>query len=146
MLQIRRGTFETNSSSTHSIAIYTDAEYKDRMEKEKNPNYLTDWDDDFYTIDEIIFKYENSSFRSDREAVAKIKEFMNGRELKDCLDDEIEEGESFEEWLNDNLELKSVNYRNGDYDDYNRLEEDYTKYTTPGGEHLHIICKYGYDG
>lgn len=146
MLQIRRGTFETNSSSTHSIAIYTDAEYKDRMEKEKNPNYLTDWHDDFCTIDEILSEYENSSFKSDIEAAAKIKEFMNGRELKDCLDDEIEEGVSFEEWLNDHFELKSVNYRNGDHDYYNRLEEDYTEYTTPSGEHLHIICKYGYDG
>lgn len=146
MLQIRRGTFETNSSSTHSIAIYTDEEYKDRMKKEKDPNYLIDWDGDFYTIDKIISKYESSSFKSDRDAAAKIKEFMNGRELKDCLTDEIERGESFEEWLNDRLELKSVNYRNGDYDDYDRLEEDYTEYTTPGGEHLHIICKYGYDG
>ena len=64
MLQIRRGVFEANSSSTHSVTI---------MEKEK----YTKWDlgiyyynydsDSFETIDEIIKKYErdtNKKFKS----------------------------------------------------------------------------------
>lgn len=147
MLQIRLKTFETNSSSTHSIAIYTDAEFEDMNKKKEDPEYLlASWEDKFYTIDEFIAKGEASDWEHDRETARKIKEFVAGRKLEECLYEEFEEYDSFEEYLNDELELKSINYRNGDnYDWYSNLEEDYTQYTTPGGEHLHIICKYGRD-
>lgn len=148
MISIRRGTFETNSSSTHSISIYTDKEFEEMNRKKNDPNYLfSDWQEKFYTIEDIITRYKGSESFDERIIGEKLRMFLSGRELKDCLQEEFEEYDSFEEYLNDELELKSINYRNGDnYDGYSYLEEDYTQYTTPGGEHLHIICKYGRDG
>lgn len=142
MFSIRRGTFETNSSSTHSISIYTDAEWKERKKLEGNPNYLLDYNDNYVTIDDVIESLLKSDWNDDKENGKKLQEFMKGRELKDCLDEEFEEYDSLEEFLREN-EYKSESYSE-DYDSY--LEEDYTKYTTPGGEVLHIVCKYGRDG
>lgn len=47
---IRRGTFETNSSSTHSLTFMSSEEY---MKWKKSELYLDDWNDRFYTKDEF---------------------------------------------------------------------------------------------
>lgn len=100
--------------------------------------------DNYVTIDDVIKNLLESDWSVDKENGKKLQEFINGRELKDCLDTEFDEYDSLDEFLRESG-YKSVNYE--DYDDgYYCLEEDYTRYTTPGGELLHIVCKYGRDG
>lgn len=139
MFSIRRGTFETNSSSTHSISIYTDKEWEDYKNKEDDLSYLLNDDDKFMTIDEVINELLQSDWKNDVEHGEKLKSFMNGRNLEDCLEEEFEDYNSLDEFLSDNG-YYSVYYRE-DYD--NCLETYHTEYTTPGGEKLHILCKYG---
>lgn len=140
MFSIRRGTFETNSSSTHSISIYTDKEWKDYKSKEDDLSYLLDDEDKFMTIDEVINELLHSDWGIDAEYGEKLKSFMNGRNLEDCLEEEFEDYDSLDEFLSDHG-YYSVYYRE---DSDNCLETDHTEYTTPGGEKLHILCKYGY--
>ena len=140
MFSIRRGTFETNSSSTHSISIYTDKEWEDYKNKEDDLSYLLNDEDKFMTIDEVINGLLHSDWESDAEYGEKLKSFMNGRNLEDCLEEEFEDYDSLDEFLSDHG-YYSVYYRE-DYDNY--IETDHTEYTTPGGEKLHILCKYGH--
>lgn len=58
---VRFGTFETNSSSTHSCVIVTDEE----LEKWRNGEvYLYNYSERFYTLDEIKAEYEKELDKS----------------------------------------------------------------------------------
>lgn len=129
MITIRKGVFETNSSSTHSMVVIPDSikddfwiyskNYGDpyvilnKAERDKillkninqynkhNPSNLITG-----TVDEMIKKFEESEF---------FYEFENPVSLEQWMDDEY-------------------------------LETDVYNYTTPKGEELKIYCKYGYNG
>lgn len=115
MKQIRFGVFETNSSSTHSMTIFT----KEQFEKfNKGELYINRWGDhnlpEFCTAEQI-------------------------RELYPLTEKEKEYFETEEEYWYDE------GFIAGDYyDEY--LETDTTYYTTPGGEELVMMCRFGYDG
>ncbi len=122
MRQIRRNVFETNSSSTHSIAFATKSEF----EKWRNGEllYKDGWSD-------------KSQFMTEDEAIADIKssKYYNG-ELDDISTASQED-------------LYEI-FREYDIYDYDHWGDDYemevSHYTTPGGEEIVAVCYYGYGG
>lgn len=122
MRQIRRNVFETNSSSTHSIAFATKSEFK----KWSNGKlfYNDGWSN-------------KSQFMTEDEAIAHIKSSKYYRgELDDILT------MSKEELYDIFREYYIYDYENWGYD----FETDVTHYTTPGGEEIVAVCYYGYNG
>lgn len=120
--QIRRGVFETNSSSTHSIAFATKSEFE-KWYKGKL-FYKNSWND-------------NSKFLTMDEAIKEIKssQYYNG-ELKNISTMDTEKiYKIFKEY-------DIYDYEHWGY----YFETDVNHYTTPGGEEIVAVCYYGYDG
>ena len=122
MRQIRRNVFETNSSSTHSIAFATKSEFE-RWENEEL-FYNRSWSGE-------------SKFLTMSEAIAKVKSIRYyGGELDDIS--KMNNEEIYEVFR----EYDIYDYEHWGYD----FEMDVTHYTTPGGEEIVAVCYYGYDG
>ena len=121
MIKVRRGVFETNSSSTHSITMCTSEQY----EQWKNGEiYWNRWgSDDFISKEEVEKKMAEN-----RDAYfAKYPH---------CSD---------EDFLNDFLEDEGY-YTFDDYCDKIDLETFEDQFTTPSGETVIAFGYYGYDG
>lgn len=122
MVTYRFGTFETNSSSTHSMVICNKKEF-DLWKK--GEMFASRDDDKLITLEEAqeeLLKYDPEYFDS-------TGVFVGGR-FADTLKD-------------------ALHYELGLYDFYRwggELETDTTKYTSPSGDELVIVCRYGYDG
>lgn len=116
---IRRGVFETNSSSTHSITMCSKDEY-DKWEKGE------------------CLKVGNS-FVSREEAIEELKkdEWFN----KYHKDFDWNDTDAVDEALKDNEYYTSDEYFNDEY-----LENFENTYTTKNGETVVAFGKYGYDG
>lgn len=120
--QIRRGVFETNSSSTHSLTMMMKDDYK-RWKDENLYMYQgcgSLWGDNkpvsraFYTKDEAIELIKNSEY------------YDTGVEIDDmCLKD----------W-----DFISFDNRTGEY-----LDDFYEEFTTPSGETIVAFGEYGYN-
>lgn len=123
MKKVRKGVFETNSSSVHTLTICTDEQYG------------------LYTNGELLHskdgwilrgtKYEGREFFTREEAVEIEKAYFtkHGREYDD---------ESIEESLRDDFE--SYN----DEDEYLEYYEEH--FVTPSGDKMVVFGQYGYDG
>lgn len=112
MRQIRCGTFETNSSSTHSMVIAM----KDEFDKWENGEYiLHNYDDEFITKEEAMELYQEAK-------------------------DGDETFPPFEDWIN-TWDAELWDYQHWIEDEY--LETDFHTFTTPGGETIAMVCKYG---
>lgn len=126
--QVRRGVFETNSSSTHSITMCMKSDY-DRWSNGEgffytgsdfgSPDDKTPQKGHFYTKDEVIdflkvYKYcpDNVDWEDEDE----VKELLRENEFIDC------------EYENDYLEWYE------------------SEFTTPSGETVVAFGEYGYDG
>ena len=124
MLTIRNSTFETNSSSTHSMVIATEDEFN----KWKSGEML----------------YKTWAWSTD-----KLKEGLHLKEV--CIEELLKDGSITEKELleADEDELLEM-LQEGDFYTYDNwredLEHETAEYTTPGGEKLIIECAYGYDG
>lgn len=127
--QIRRGVFETNSSSTHSITMCLKSDY-DRWEKDGLLLYSgSGWccpdnnkpkKGSFYTKEECINFLKLSKYPPDKDTD------WNNEER--CV--EIFRDNDFH-----------------DYDDNNEyLEGFYKEFTTPSGEVVVAFGEYGYEG
>ena len=115
---IRKGVFETNSSSTHSITICTSEEYK----KFLNGELYVDDNGHLYTLEQIEAKYEKDN-----------------RKWKEKY------GENYATDIKHYMELEGFyDYQKWEDNDY--LEEYKESYTTPNGEEIVAFGKYGYDG
>ena len=115
---IRRGVFETNSSSTHSITICSKEEY-DKWER-----------------GELLFDdgwRAEKDFVTREEAIEKLKK--NGYEINFSNEDEINEA------LRESEIYTSEQYFDSDY-----LENFESTYTTKNGETVVAFGMYGYDG
>ena len=126
--QIRRGVFETNSSSTHSCTIMMKDDY-DRWKR-----------DELYLFDGIPHHYPEECRPEVGKMYTKeeVIEFLKAYNKSHGYDDnDYEDYEVFEDDRRDE-EFKK-------YDDESNLEEDYTTFTTPGGETVIALCEYGYD-
>lgn len=119
--QIRRGVFETNSSSTHSLTMMMKSDYE-RWREEELYLYIHGWGWEFskpvknqlYTRDEAIeFAKKNKYYK-------EITEF----------DDEVLREIGFISW---------DNWGCGD------LEDFYDEFTTPSGEVVVAFGEYGYE-
>ena len=126
MKTIRANTFETNSSSTHSMIILTEEEY-DKLES--GELYLNN-------NDEVITKEEAKNI---------FLKHMN----KDKY--EYDNDLSFEENIKNYLD--EFGYYSSEYPqsletwkEEDELESDTNIYISPSGDKLKIICKYGYIG
>lgn len=126
MVQIRRDTFETNSSSTHSLVIGPRAD-------------IDAWRDGKVYLNNLstTYQYQLGPF-------AKAK-FVPVDKAKELFYKYFEEAtgasdEEFDDWVYDQYCLVS-------YSNFNpELDRDYERYTTVKGEELAIVCAYGYDG
>lgn len=70
-IQIRRGVFETNSSSVHSLTICTEAEYNDWA---CGKVYFDKWNERFITKDEIPEKFKNANYETEEDLEIALRE------------------------------------------------------------------------
>ena len=139
MIQIRYGCFETNSSSTHSLIIANDEEYK----KLKSG--------------ELFIRYEG--FVSREEVIQSIldmaEEYSN--DMKELLKEEFgidvtEITKEFLEQLNlDAIDALAREFLDGARSYYGYFETDYLDsyeetYESQHGDKIHIFGLYGRDG
>ena len=141
--QIRQGVFETNSSSTHSISICS----KQDFENWQNGKMLFDpWAEEFYSISDIKVTrgemksfYENTIAKTDMGEFFKKFESLKDTELKKIEDmvrsqkleeiyDTDEQGLTYEQWMDSDLEHYSKHFR------------------TDSGDDIVVFGRYGYDG
>lgn len=127
--QIRRGVFETNSSSTHSLTMCTKAEYDKWRNGEvllykgggwRFPNNNEPKKNSFYTKEEVINFLKNSKYPPDN-------------------DFDWDDEESVEDYLR---EEEFYSFDNFGYD-YEWFD---CAYTTESGEEIVAFGYYGYSG
>ena len=120
--QVRRGVFETNSSSTHSLTMMMKSEY-DRWHTEQLYLYEGGYGWDFNKPD------KNQLYTKD-EAVnfTKMNKYYKN---KDEIDDEVLRDAGFISWDDEGNEY---------------LEGFYQEFTTPSGETIVAFGEYGYNG
>ena len=140
-IKIRPNTFETNSSSTHSMVIAPENEFQRWMRKEI---YFHSWQDRFATKEEIFEEVKSNPEKYKYSDLPQILAFETEEERAEYI--KVTHGyNSAEDYIEVELyELDWLTYDQFVNDDY--LEVETSSYTTPGGEKLSIVCKYGYDG
>ena len=135
--QIRRGTFETNSSSTHSLTMCSEEEFEQWKKGEvlfdiwgsKNfvkPFNLSDDDKKYAAQDYEDQKNEFSKDWSELSESAKEKYYLKYAKENNIID---EDAKTYEEYMED---------------DY--LETFVNSYTSKSGDRIVAFGKYGYDG
>lgn len=143
---IRFNTFETNSSSTHSICICSDEEFN----KFKNGKlFFSDWGREFLTEEEAISRVLNG--RTMEELLADFEE-SEGLSLDD-FDNEEAFKKNVIHWAFKNEGIRTYHYYDIDndteadtyYDENNSYETYHVEYTTKGGEKIHAFGYYGND-
>lgn len=119
MKQIRYGTFETNSSSTHSLVICTEQDYKD-------------WESGKILLNKWPHGKNLPRFVTYEQAIKYIKDQYNGDipSNKEDLDELLAEYEfeTVEVFENNELEW---------YDEH---------FKTPSGDNMVVFGQYGYNG
>ena len=145
MKQIRRNVFETNSSSTHTLAICTEDEYK---EWQDGKLLFNKWNETFVKNSINITKQDKVE-AEERYNTYKGKYYKDWSELTETERDEYtynyiaqqrrqEKSLSFEE---DGLTYQEF-MQNCNNDG---LETETSHYTSPSGDKLVITCAYGYN-
>ncbi len=119
VIKVRRGVFETNSSSTHSITMCTNEEYQKFL---KGELYISELRDELLSLEQIKedFEQANKKWKEDHEndLYENIEQYMDCECIK-----------SYADWEEDDC-----------------LESYISNYTTPNGEEIIAFGKYGYDG
>lgn len=116
MIKIRRGVFETNSSSVHSLIICSEADYK---KLNRGELYIDAWSDELFTREKVI------------EAVSKYFD----REKLEAMDED-----DFRAVIRDNGFEMLDDLEGGD------LEFFEQEYTTEHGDKIVAFGQYGFDG
>ena len=117
MIQVRKNVFETNSSSTHSLVMAVDSEFSKWENGEVY--YCSHWYS--WSRPEDKNKFVAGRFYPVEEVDAYFESIDEERDTYDFS--------TYDEFCDsDSLEV-----------------EDYS-YTTPGGEIIKAVAKYGYDG
>ena len=127
MKTVRRGTFETNSSSTHSITMCMESDY----EKWKNGEmYWHRWNDELVSKEEV----EKEMAKLREEFIADNPDFdENNEEWKEKLEQYINEDKMY--------------YTYEEFNDYDYIEYEtfVDKYNTPNGDTVVAFGYYGQD-
>lgn len=119
MVKYRLGMFESNSSSTHSMIIGTEDDYK----KWENGEMLYD-------------RYNTHSFCTKEEAIDFLRGYSWYKDINfDTIDPDL---------LNEYLEDEG--FIDWNWLDSDELEHDYNEFITPNGEKICVTCRYGWDG
>ena len=82
--QIRRGVFETNSSSTHSLTMCSKSEYD---EFEKGNMYIERWGSKLYTKEEMIEKFKQMTDWRTKELKYHGVDWDNDEEINRVLEE-----------------------------------------------------------
>ncbi len=137
MISIRRGVFETNSSSTHSLVICSDKIYNDW----KNEKVVYDsYDEEFVEVkqpNDSDFRKAESMYMEDKSEYMKDwKDLTPEQQLK---------------YTKENVEEEADPYQYKTYKDYtdemSDMEESFERtYETEHGDIVHILGYMGYDG
>lgn len=138
MINIRYGTFETNSSSVHSLMIATDEEYKQLV------------------AGTLCIDSYNDEYITRTEATNLLLANASAEELSDFWHNELEEDteliptvewfntisiDEFDEFLREFCDgIHSFENYGGEY--YERYDEEYT---SEHGDKIHIFGYYGHD-
>ena len=127
MRTVRRGTFETNSSSTHSITMCMESDY----EKWKNGEmYWHRWNDELVSKEEV----EKETAKLREEFIADNPDFdENNEEWKEELEQYINEDKTY--------------YTYEEFNDYDYIEYEtfVDTFETPQGEKVVSFGYYGSD-
>ena len=145
MKQIRKNVFETNSSSTHTLAICNEDEYKDWQDGKL---LFNKWNETFVKNSINITKQDRKE-AEERYTLYKGKYYKDWSELTEAEREEYtynyiaqqrrqEKSFSFEE---DGLTYQEF-MQNCNNDG---LETETSHYTSPSGDKLVITCAYGYN-
>ena len=127
MKTIRQGTFETNSSSTHSITMCMESDYK----KWKNGEmYWNRWNDELVSKEEV-----------EKEMAKLREEFIANNTDYDENDGEWQE--ELEQYINeDKMYYTYEEFNDYDYIEYETFEDTFE---TPQGETVVAFGYYGND-
>ena len=134
--QIRRGVYETNSSSTHSLTMCSEEEFEQWKNGELlfdewgyesfvKANSLSDDDKKYAAQDYENNKDEFSKDWSDLSESAKEKYYTKYAKENNIVD---EDAKTYEEWQ------------------YSSLETFVDRYTSKSGDKIVAFGEYGYDG
>lgn len=132
--QIRRGVYETNSSSSHSITMCREEEF----EKWKDGKILFDaWKEEF--VDNVNLtddqkEYARKEYESKKNDFSKDWEDLSDSAKEKCYEKYIKEHNLIDE------EYKTYNEYMNDYE----LGSFFDTYTTKNGEKVVAFGKYGY--
>ena len=139
MRQVRRMTFETNSSSTHSITICPKETYEKWM---KGQVLYNDWNEDFIEAEELTpydYKQAGTQYEAHKGKYYKgwnelseeeKKEYTTEYVLRNKKKNDDDEYLTYSEWC----------YSHGG------LEQYVKHYTTKNGDEIVAFGYYGYDG
>lgn len=122
---IRRSTFETNSSSTHSLTIMTQEKWDEFKTTDK---WLADWDGELYLVDDLIKEMKEAA-KNNPEDYKEVD--LNDR--KSCIEFLTES-----DWFTYDMW--------GTYEWSNYLECYTQRFETPSGDKMIAVGYYGYDG
>lgn len=126
MRTIRRCTFETNSSSTHSISMCSDEEFNKLV---RGDLYIARWDGSICSKEE--YEKEQAELR---------------KRFEEHYPKPTDNVQDWEEELEDYLRCESEITTFEDYVEDEFLEYYQESYTTPNGEKVWVFGKYGYNG
>lgn len=129
MKQVRSNTFETNSSSTHSICMCT---------KDQYDSWASDWDS--LEADSVIYSNCEEKLVAVEEAVKYANRYHDYVELSDILDTDSPKHDDAVDYMRDEGFMTC-----DDFDDYTE-ETYYEEFMTPGGETVVAFGNYGWDG
>ena len=126
MITIRRNVFETNSSSTHAVAVLP----KDVYQKLKN-------DDD-------LWYHEKYGVCTTEKVKELLPEFLSSYGKEAYADESKDPDFDFKQFM---YEYADDWYWIDKYEENEcYYEEDIHEYTTKSGDEIVIICNYGQDG
>lgn len=119
MKTIRENTFETNSSSTHSVTILDSFEFRKWF---NNELYLNSDTNKLITIQEACDILRQDYDYEGEADFYKMEEFIS------------------KVWDKSDVPLSYDNFES-----YSNLETDVTTFTSKSGDELTILCQYGFD-
>lgn len=141
---IRKNTFETNSSSTHSLSICSEEEF----EKFKNGETLFDgWKEEFKSKQEALESIlEDHSVESIIEDYIEYEGYFDKEDYEQATQEEKDRmfDEALEWYLSSQTDYKDYDHYIGDeQEDYETFEQHYI---TTNGDKIVAFGYYGYDG
>lgn len=129
MKQVRSNTFETNSSSTHSICMCT---------KDQYDSWASDWDN--LEADSVLYSNCEEKLVAVEEAVKYANRYHDYVELSDILDTDSPKHDDAVDYMRDEGFMTC-----DDFDNYTE-EAYYKEFVTSGGETVVAFGNYGWDG